>query len=79
MSTKCGSCFAPILFAATEQGKSMPFDESPLLVDGVYELGADNVARFVPKDARAGKPPLYVPHFATCPRAAAHRKPRVKK
>jgi hypothetical protein len=73
---KCGSCFAPIVFAKTEQGKSMPLDAMPLLVDGVYELGADEVARFVPKDARAGKPPLFVPHFASCSHADAHRKPR---
>lgn len=69
----CSSCSAPMFFAPTEYGKSMPFDAAPVLVDGTYEIGADGVARFVPATERVGKS-LYLPHFATCPNADAHRR-----
>lgn len=75
----CSSCNAPIRFAPSEHGKPMPLDEQPLLTGGTYEIGEDGVARFVSATARAGKPPLFIPHFATCTNADAHRKGRRKK
>lgn len=75
---KCRSCDAPMFFAPTEYGKPMPLDAAPVLVDGTYEIGADGVARFVPKAEREGKS-LYLPHWATCANPDTHRTPRKKK
>jgi hypothetical protein len=72
-SKNCSSCDAPILFAPTEYGKPMPLDAAPVLLEGTYEIGVDGVARFVSAGAREGKT-LYLPHFATCPNADAHRR-----
>lgn len=72
-SKNCSSCKAPILFAPTEYGKPMPLDAAPVLLEGTYEIGQDGIARFVSAGDRAGKS-LYLPHFATCPNADAHRR-----
>lgn len=67
-SRPCRSCGAPIIFAATEQGKTMPVDAAPqkrVLLEPAAE-GLPPIARVVD---------TYVSHFATCPNAAQHRKP----
>ncbi len=61
----------------------MPFDAEPVL-DGTYELkpevpsrdGTDPwIAVYVPPAKRDLEPvPRFVPHFATCPDAAAFRR-----
>ncbi len=63
MSAACKSCGRPIQWATSEQGKAMPLDVPPerrVVITG-------GVARVVP---------TYLSHFATCPNAAQHRKPR---
>jgi hypothetical protein len=67
----CSSCEAPVKWARTERGARMPLDPEPrsdgnLVVEGAY-------ARAV----QSGDPgPFFVSHFATCPNANKHRRPR---
>lgn len=76
---RCTSCRAPLRFEKTPYGSTMPFDAEPVLVDGAYEMRADGLAHYVPKDMREGKGPLFVPHFARCTNPDKHRKARRKK
>jgi hypothetical protein len=70
VTARCKSCGAPVLWARTEAGKSMPVDAAPnergnLIVDGA----ACRVATlFDPLGER------YTSHFATCPDGPSHRK-----
>ena len=72
---KCRSCGAEIVWCVTESGKKMPADAEPsergtlVLVDS---CGGETLARV----AECPGPRMYTSHFATCPNAAAHRKPR---
>lgn len=89
MSATCGSCSAPIIWARTEKGRSIPVDERPVL-NGNLDLVPDADPREPPtafvldkQGFRAGpggttqSPFLrYQSHFASCPDAAAHRKTR---
>jgi len=84
----CRSCRAPILLVRTLKDRQMPLDRDPspdgnvqLLrsTDGARaqvlstaELAAFQLEQIVkPVDERQ---PLYLPHFATCPNAAGHRR-----
>lgn len=75
----CKSCGASILWAKTAGGKLMPVDVEPdaargnvLVVDGKAEvLAGDKLS-----DAFLARIQLHTSHFATCPGAAAHRKPK---
>lgn len=65
MNATCKTCGAPIKWVLTEGGSQLPLDAVPVkrwIVNTVR-----NVAR--PADT-------YETHFATCPHAAKHRKPR---
>lgn len=58
----CRSCGAPITWMITNTGKTMP-------VDGLIQgQPAEPNMKFDPK--------VHVSHFATCPNAAKHRKPK---
>jgi hypothetical protein len=77
----CNSCKRSVVFARTERGKLMPIDPRPA-EDGNLEIIA--LVEDVPtvRVLRKGDPTLakrYMPHFATCPNAVRHRKPRVPK
>ncbi|MFV2091352.1 MAG: hypothetical protein ACC642_11890 [Pseudomonadales bacterium] len=61
MSTECKSCGAIIIWLKTKQGNRMPVDYAS------FNTGDSGI--FDP-----GKG--HVSHFATCPNAAKHRKPR---
>jgi hypothetical protein len=67
---RCRSCQAPILWARTTRGKSVPLDAEPCadgnltLVDGVAHYGALAGQRH------------YKSHFATCKQANAWRSER---
>jgi hypothetical protein len=57
----CGSCRMPIVWFRTKSGKKMPVDAtSTLPTDAEHQL-----------DLKRHKP-----HWATCPNADQHRKPR---
>jgi len=65
----CRSCNAPILWIRTPGGKLTPLDAKP---EKRYVLNLTHGGD-VPG---ASLEPTYVSHFATCPNAAKHRKPR---
>lgn len=77
---RCKSCAAPIVWARTRSGKSIPLDRDPVahgnitIVDqgppplvavGQLELGDVAQSTF-----------RYQSHFSTCPDAGAHRRGR---
>ncbi len=67
----CGSCKANILWAVTPQDKRIPLDAKPEK-RFVITRPEDNPGRL----GGALMVDAYLTHFATCPNAAAHRKPR---
>lgn len=77
----CRTCSAPIVWATTEDGKSMPVD-GPLTPDGNVVLSrppapvtTDKVyAVVLDQDSLFGDGPRRVSHFATCPDAAGWRR-----
>lgn len=73
----CRSCGAPILWATTAAGKSMPLDPEPA-ENGNVEAVADAHGRWSVVAVHAQPPvfggPLYLAHFVTCPNAAEHRR-----
>lgn len=72
--SRCRSCEAPITWAETESGKAMPLDAKPTR-DGNMVL-VRGKTRFANEEDRRLARPLYMSHFATCPDASAHRKPK---
>jgi len=62
---RCSSCGAPILWAETEHGKTMPLDPEP---ERRLILGE--------KTGIAYLRPTFKSHFASCPNADKHRKPK---
>lgn len=64
-TTPCASCRAPVRWISTASGAAMPIDPEPrkmIVLRPGTEIG-DVVDAFVS-------------HFATCPNASQHRKPR---
>ena len=78
----CRSCGAPILWARTEAGKSIPLDSEPhpggtIRIDDANPPLAIVVTIYAATpDELFGGAPLYRSHFATCPDADRHRKGR---
>jgi len=84
--SRCRSCDAEIIWAATEAGKSMPLDAKPDPFGNV-ELSCDRSGRhprrkpvatvlaglFLAEAQSAGRE-LFMPHHATCPQGDAWRK-----
>lgn len=83
--SRCKSCGAEIIWAATSQGKAMPVDAEPnpdgnVLVtkrSGMVPLAtvmgrdkAGDMAELLADDLSSA----HTSHFATCPHAAAHRR-----
>jgi hypothetical protein len=68
MAQRCSSCKAQIIWAKTSKGRPMPLDLAPV-ANGNIDL-VDGVANVVKPDGS----PKHVPHFATCPNGAVHRK-----
>jgi hypothetical protein len=67
----CRSCGRPIVWAELTSGKRHPFDY-PLVVASVQPEMFGEPARVVEHVDTAVSPS----HFATCPDAAQHRRPR---
>jgi len=65
---KCSSCGAAIFWAVTQNKKMMPLDVEGV-TKAIAEIDEDGRIRC---DVRTA----FTPHFATCPNAAKHRKPR---
>ena len=68
--TRCKSCDAMIFFARTDDFKNMPMDAKPIVMWRVKPLGPGE------RDHKTAKIRVFQTHFATCPNAGAHRKPR---
>ena len=78
---QCGSCRAPIYWALTDKGKTMPVDAFPDPDRGNVALHEDRgklravvVPRAKAEAMRAAGHNLHTSHFASCPKADAHRK-----
>lgn len=79
MSATCESCRAPIRWAQTEKGKLIPIDYEPVRGGNLLLVALD------PRDAPLARPATaqdsdtlerFVSHFASCPNADRHRRPR---
>lgn len=64
--SECWSCGAPIIWCTTASGKRMPLNPEPQQL-----VVLDSAERGHVRDC-------YVPHFATCPHASAHRRKEVR-
>jgi hypothetical protein len=76
MSAECRGCHQHITWAHTVQGHRIPLDPDQV-PDGNVVAQADGRVRVL----RSGETPdpampRYRSHFASCPNAARHRKPR---
>jgi hypothetical protein len=76
---KCKSCNARILWARTNDGKSMPVNHEPV-PDGniVLRDGRAIVLTAAQLAVADDDQPRFKAHFATCPNAAQHRKAVVR-
>lgn len=83
--SKCLSCQAPIVWALTAKQRPIPINAEPTN-DGRYYLVTDGYGitahhagslpmRTTFAHLKAGAP-MHTAHFATCPHANAHRKPK---
>lgn len=68
----CRSCEAPIEWATTEAGKSMPLDRDPVL-DGEWTFIGGKTRKATDEDRQLRRP-LYKAHWATCPDAASFKR-----
>ncbi len=82
---RCRSCTAPIVWARTRAGKSMPLDRDPVVDGNVTVVGWDGAVAASTPIVVVGQLGLedvpmsewrYVSHFSTCPDAASHRRRR---
>lgn len=73
---RCKSCGQAIGWVVTQHGKRMPVDINPVGSQSGFRVGEGDMplATFVPKSP--GGEQLYQSHFATCPNAPKHRRPR---
>jgi hypothetical protein len=70
--SRCKSCGAEIIWAVTTNGRRIPLDAEPEVdAPGLFriEIGGPPPGAFAVRK-------LYTSHFATCPNADQHRKPR---
>lgn len=83
---KCKSCRAPIVWIKTKNGKNMPCDADAV----EYQENYKGKSTIVTEDGRVLKASIitpssggfapiidgkgYIPHWATCPHAAQHRR-----
>jgi hypothetical protein len=76
-NSTCATCRARIVYAWTNLGMRLPVDPYPV-PGGNLDVAADGqhgslLARYVDADPDVVR---YVSHFATCPDADRHRRPR---
>jgi hypothetical protein len=74
---KCNSCGAEIVWAKTLSGKAIPINAHPV-DDGNIAIDHEGTAIIMTEGEASCATMLvrYKAHFATCPNAAQHRKPR---
>lgn len=76
----CGSCYAPIWWATSRVGgKRIPMDDKPTPNGNLYVWGCTDQGRpvvdYIGKGDRVATV-RYTSHFATCPNADRHRRPK---
>lgn len=82
MSARCRSCGAAIAWCRMVNSggdRRMPLDQEPAPVSGNVRLVDGFGSVLSPIEAHAARATgetLYLSHFATCPNAATHRRPR---
>jgi len=77
-TSPCASCRRPVIWTVTDKGKRMPVDAQPT-PDGSIVLTVDKAevrSRIVEVKFRFGRTDLHTSHFARCPAADTHRRPR---
>lgn len=84
--TKCRSCQAPIAWRRTTLGQTIPLDPDPVAAGNIRHTGGYHtndygqrtpIVEVLTQTALAlDDDPTYVSHFATCPNADTHRRPR---
>jgi hypothetical protein len=67
----CRGCEAPIEWAMTDAGKSMPLDAAPSST-GTWVFMGGKTRKATNEDKRLARP-LYRPHWASCPAAPSFR------
>ena len=75
MATKCDSCGAPIRWERTVRGKPIPLDPEPG-TDAHLFIRSDGLVADDRSHPAWADAPRFETHFATCPNANKHRKPR---
>ena len=76
--SKCKSCGAPLLWARTRWGNTIPLDALPHPAGNV-RLHRDGTAEVLGPSGRLdAKGPLYRSHYVSCPDAEKHRRRRRK-
>jgi hypothetical protein len=77
----CKSCKAPVRWAETDSGKSMPVDAEPNTRGNIVllERGTEPPRATFPDAGELGRrrvegEPVWISHFATCPNAGGHRR-----
>lgn len=86
MIANCRSCERRIIWVESDRsGKPMPLDPEPVPFGNIRVIerpGQNRVGRVLTLDELAlideTDELLYLSHFATCPNAHAHRKPRAQ-
>jgi len=71
------SCGAPVVWAYTERGKTMPVDAQPSPIGSLELVDRGErtpLARFVPVEARLSTDALHTSHFVTCAKADSFRR-----
>lgn len=68
----CRTCKAAIIWVKTEKGKKMPLDATPTEAGMFFLDEEDGIALY----GRGKQATGYTSHFATCPQANQHRKPK---
>lgn len=72
----CRSCGAEIVWALSGNEKRMPVDAEPTAEGNVALVEVDGDLHARVAAANLLEEPRYTSHFATCPNADAHRRPR---
>lgn len=78
---ECSACGAPIRWEKTENGKAMPLNQEPDPTGNVVLVPhptAGILAHVLKKDEADRPGTRYMPHHATCERAASFRKAKRK-
>lgn len=74
--TLCGSCGARIRWVRTQTGKAMPVDEVPHPMGHVVFTGVGDTVRVLDGSQLPHEGAAWRSHFASCPDADRHRRPR---